>query len=167
MGILSLFADSVRETFTGGWSEEELISAINRTFLDHRKNNPALLGELSVCLSRSLFFLELASRFGLLVFLHRPLSASSSFSFCVCVCYLYLFSNTLASNVVLSVNSVAVCMYQSYTRRSRNHKEAQPIRIQSRLVMSLVCLLLLTLISLPQSLSLFLPNKLGIFCGAG
>ena len=79
MGILSLFADSVRETFTGGWSEEELISAINRMFLDHRKNNPALLGELSVCLSLSLFVLELASRFGLLVL----------YSLCVYVAIIY------------------------------------------------------------------------------
>ena len=109
MGILSLFADSVRETFTGGWSEEELISAINRTFLDHRKNNPALLGELSVCLSRSLFILELASRFGLLVFytIHFLLVPALVF---VYVCVICIYSQILLQVMLCCQLIVSLCV---------------------------------------------------------
>ena len=113
---------------------------------------------LSVCVSVSVSF---CSRTGCQIWapgsLHHPFSASASFSFCVCVCYLYLFSMPLQVMLCCQL-IVSLCVCTNHTRRSRNYKEAQPIRIQLCLIMSLVCLLLLTLISLPQSLSLFLPN---------
>ena len=132
MGILSLFGDSVRETFTGGWSEEELISAINRTFLDHRKNNPALLGELSICLCVCLclfLFQNWLPDLGSWFFTPSIFCQCQLQFLCMCVLFVFIL-NTLASNEVLSVNCVAVCMYQSYTRRSRNNKDQGIIKIK-------------------------------------